>query len=78
MRTTLDLDKELLEQVTRMTGEKSKTKAVNRVMEEFVRRNKIDELRKAIREGRFRDIENNWRELEELELKDTRRTWAEK
>ena len=78
MRTTLALDRRLLEEVAEITGEKSKSRAVNKALEEFVRRNKIDELRKAIREGRFRDIENNWRELEELELKDTRRTWAEK
>ncbi|MCH8189955.1 MAG: type II toxin-antitoxin system VapB family antitoxin [Chloroflexi bacterium] len=67
MRTTLDLDKELLEQVTRMTGEKSKTKAVNRVMEEFVRRKQIEKLRSL--KGKI-DLVDNWRELEELELRD--------
>ncbi|MEE9284235.1 MAG: type II toxin-antitoxin system VapB family antitoxin [Dehalococcoidia bacterium] len=67
MRTTLDLDRRLLDEVTEMTGEKSKSRAVNKALEEFVRRKKIEELRKAIREGRFRDIEDNWYELRHME-----------
>jgi len=34
MRTTTDLDENLLEQVIEATGEKSKTKAVNKAMKE--------------------------------------------
>lgn len=45
MRTTLDLDEKLLEQVVEATGEKSKTKAVNKALEEYVRAIRIQHLR---------------------------------
>ena len=45
MRTTLDIDPDLLEKVVETTGERSKTRAVNRALEEYVRRVKINELR---------------------------------
>ena len=45
MRTTLNLDEKLLEQVIEATGEKSKTKAVNKAMEEFIRDIRIKHLR---------------------------------
>ena len=45
MRTTLDVDRKLLDEVVEVTGERSKSAAVNRVLEEFVRRTKINELR---------------------------------
>ncbi len=65
MRTTLDIEAKLLDGVVEATGEKSKSKAVSRVLEEFIRGIKIDELRAMA--GKI-DILNNWRELEELEL----------
>ena len=46
MRTTLDVDRKLLDEVVDTTGERSKSAAVNRALEEYVRRTKIDELRK--------------------------------
>ena len=45
MRTTLDVDRKLLDEVVKTTGERSKSAAVNRALEEYVRRTKIDELR---------------------------------
>ena len=45
MRTTLDLDPELLEEVVRATGQRSKTKAVSKALEQYIRRTKINELR---------------------------------
>jgi Arc/MetJ family transcription regulator len=45
MRTTIDLDEDLLKQVLDATGEKSKTKAVNKAMEEFIRAIRIKHLR---------------------------------
>ena len=35
MRTTLDIDPDLLEKVVETTGERSKTRAVNRALEEY-------------------------------------------
>lgn len=45
MRTTLDIDEKLLHRVLRATGEKSKSKALNKAMEEYMRHKAIDELR---------------------------------
>ena len=45
MRTTLDIDSALLDSVVEATGEKTKSRAVNAVLQEYVRRTKIDELR---------------------------------
>ena len=45
MRTTLDLDPKLLEEVVKATGQRSKTKAVSKALELYIRRTKINELR---------------------------------
>ena len=65
MRTTLDVDEKLLETMLKMTGEKSKSKAVNKAMEDYIRRRSIDELRAMA--GKI-DMIDNWQTLEELEL----------
>lgn len=52
MRTTLDVDRKLLDEVVETTGERSKSAAVSRALEEYVRRTKIDELRAMA--GKFR------------------------
>jgi hypothetical protein len=70
MRTTLDVDPKLLKQVEEMTGEKSPSKAVNKVLSEYVRRRKIDDLRKLL--GTI-GLADTWREDEEKELDEMRR-----
>ena len=45
MRTTLDIDERLLSAVVKATGERSRSKAIQKVMEEYMRRRAIDELR---------------------------------
>ena len=44
MRTTLDIDKKLLDSVVEATGEKTKSKAVSAVLREFIRRKYAQEL----------------------------------
>ena len=44
VRTTLDLDENLLGQAIEATGEKSKTKAVNKAMKKYVRQLRIGHL----------------------------------
>ena len=65
MRTTLELDEKALDEVRKLTGEKNKGKAVNLALAEYIRRRKLDDLRKLL--GTL-ELEDNWRELEELEL----------
>jgi len=65
MRTTIDLDRSLLDEVVKHTGEKSLSKAVNHALEDYVRREKIERL---IELAGTIEVDDNWREMEELEL----------
>ena len=67
MRTTLDVDRKLLDEVVEVTGERSKSAAVNRALLDYIRRKRVDELREIA--GSI-DLVNNLRELEALELKE--------
>ena len=68
MRTTLDLDEKLLEQVIEATGEKSKTKAVNKAMEEYIRRIRIRHLLSL--EGKLDLDLDDWYEFRHMEHDD--------
>ena len=70
MRTTVDIDEKLLAEAERITGEASPSKTVNAALRELVRRQKLRELRDMLGTTEWED---NWRELEELELKKRRR-----
>mgnify|MGYP001443828527 CR=1 FL=1 len=67
MRTTLNVDDAVLDEVVKLTGEKNKSKAVNRALEEYLRRRRIAELKEMA--GKI-DLVDNLKELEELELKE--------
>lgn len=69
MRTTIDIDPDLLKKVVEITGEKSKGRAVDRAMEEFVRLRRLDKLR-ALR-GKI-DLVDNLDELKRLEIEKMR------
>ncbi|MAF53926.1 MAG: type II toxin-antitoxin system VapB family antitoxin [SAR202 cluster bacterium] len=60
MRTTLNIDDSLLEQVIDLTGEKTKTRAVNGALTAYVRDRRIQQLRDML--GTI-DLVDNWYEL---------------
>ena len=64
MRTTVDIEEGLLEELVKLTGEKSKNKALNKAIEEYVRRRRIEELRAML--GTI-DLVDNWYELRHME-----------
>jgi hypothetical protein len=66
MRATLNIPDELINEVQRLSGEKTKTQAIVTVMEEYVRRKKMEDLL-ALR-GKI-SIEYDWEFEEEAELK---------
>ena len=70
MRTTLNIDEDVIGKVVKATGEKSKSKAVNKALKEYLKRKAIDELRAM--SGKI-DIEDNWRELEQLEIEEQKK-----
>lgn len=66
MRATLNIPDDLLSDVQKITGEKSKTKAITVAMKEFIRQKKIKELI-ALR-GKVQ-IDYDWQKEEEREMK---------
>lgn len=75
LRTTLNLDHDLVAAVMKATQAKSKTEAITMAMTELVRRRKLDKL-KAL-SGTIR-LESGWKKRESAELKrqtTLRRRW---
>lgn len=65
MRATLNIPDNLVSEVQKLSGEKSKTKAIVIAMEEFVRDKKIKKLLSL--RGKIQ-IDYDWEKEEELEL----------
>jgi len=65
MRATLNIPDELISEVQRLSGQKSKTGAIVAVMEEYLRRRRMEDLL-ALR-GKVR-IDYDWQREEELEM----------
>lgn len=61
MRTTLDIDERLLGAVVKATGEKSRSKAVQKVLEEYLRHKAIEELRGSAGSISMDDIQEEQR-----------------
>ncbi|MBM3933004.1 MAG: ribbon-helix-helix protein, CopG family [SAR202 cluster bacterium] len=55
MRTTLNIDEKLLDEAIADTGEKSRSKAVEAILREYLRRKKIDTLRRLAKEHSLKD-----------------------
>ena len=72
MRTTVDIDEKLLADVVEQTGEKSKGKALNRALEEYLYRKAVEGLRAVAGKVEFVDgfeqmlEEQKSREIERL------------
>jgi len=67
MRATLNIPDNLIEELMKTSRAKTKTQAICLAIEEYTRRKKIEKLLSL--QGNV-DIENNWQELEEQELKE--------
>ncbi len=53
MRITVDIDKDILSELMRITGDRNKSPAVARAVTEYVRRQQAREFGRMIREGVF-------------------------
>jgi Arc/MetJ family transcription regulator len=69
MRTTLVVDKKLLEEASRYAGETSPSDTVNTALREYVRRRKLQELRQLLKDT---TLEDSWEADEEAELEEMR------
>lgn len=65
MRTTLDIDDQLLREVADLSQQKGRSSAVEAALREYVRLRRKEQLLGM--SGRTR-IEENWRDLREAEL----------
>jgi metal-responsive CopG/Arc/MetJ family transcriptional regulator len=69
MRATLNLPDPLIEELTHWTDQKNRTDAIRKAIEEYIRKKKIESLLSL--QGKL-DLEDNWREMEEVEMRDAR------
>ena len=53
MRITVEIDDSIVDDLMKITGEKMKSPAVNKAVEEFVKRKKAKEFGRMLREGAF-------------------------
>lgn len=67
MRATLNIPEDLISEVQRLSGEKSKTKAVVTAMQEFVREKKLGKILELRGKIKIQDLT---KELDELETKE--------
>lgn len=65
MRTTLNIPDDLIIEVQKASGEKSKTKAIVKTMKEYIKQKKIMEL--LALKGKV-DIDYDWEKEEQLEI----------
>ncbi len=80
MRTTLNIDSKLLETVVDATGEKTKSKAVNTALKEYIRRKHVQELLEYWRNNPMsdRDYERyKKRKKEQLAADESRRAFLD-
>jgi len=68
MRTTINIKDEVIKQVVKYTRAKNMSKAVNEVLENFVREKKKQKLIDL--EGKLQ-LEDNWQKLREMEIDET-------
>ncbi len=65
MRTTITINRELLDELVETTGEKSKSAALNKAAEEYVRRQKLRDLKNFWLEIRVEDVRDEAREADQ-------------
>jgi Arc/MetJ family transcription regulator len=70
MRTTLDLDEALVQELLKTTEAKTKTEAIHLAIAELIRRRKLEKLKNL--SGKIH-IDLNWRKREQAELERQKR-----
>ena len=64
MRTTITIDRELLDELVETTSEKSKSAALNKAAEDYVRREKLRDLKNFWSGIRVEDVRDEAREAD--------------
>ena len=75
MRATLNIPDDLLAEVQKISGEKSKTKAITIAMQEFIRQKKIKELIALRGKIQIEDVTEEMEKLEVGEMEENDKRW---
>ena len=75
MRATLNIPDDLLSEVQKFSGQKSKTKAIITAMEEFIRQKKIKELIALRGKIQIDDVTEELEKLETEEMEENDKRW---
>ena len=75
MRATLNIRNDLLSEVQKLTGEKSKAKAITIAMKEYVRQRRIKELLALRGKIQIEDVTHELEKLEMEEMEENDRRW---
>jgi len=67
MRTTINIDDSVLENLLEYTHQKSKTRAITIAIKDYLRRKRLEKILSF--QGKL-DVEDNWQQLEEEEMKE--------
>jgi hypothetical protein len=78
LRATLNIPDNLLSEVQKISGEKSKTKAIIIAMKEFIRQKKIKELIALSGKIQIEDVTAEMEELEIREMEENDKRWRDR
>jgi hypothetical protein len=78
MRATLNIPNDLLAEVQKITGEKSKTKAITIAMKEFIRQKKVKELISLRGKIQIEDVTEELERLEIQEMEEHDKKWRDR
>ncbi len=78
MRATLNIPDNLISEVQKISGEKSKTKAIIIAMEDFIRQKKIKELIALRGKIQIKDVTKEMDRLELEEIKEDDKRWRDR
>jgi hypothetical protein len=70
LRATLSFSDELIEDLVRETGAKNKTQAITRAIEDYLKKRRLEKLLSL--QGKL-DLEDNWEEMEAIEMEELKR-----
>lgn len=70
MRATLNIPDRLIDDLVKETKAKNKTQAITLAIEDYLQKKRLEKLLSL--QGKL-DLEDNWREMEDLELEELKR-----
>ena len=70
MRATLNIPDNLIEDLVKETGAKTKTLAITKAIEDYLKKRRLEKLLSL--QGKL-DLEDNWKEMEAYEMEELKR-----